>query len=282
MTESIATAATESTFSGANGVEIFWRAWLPESDPEALVVIAHGVSEHSGRYAHVAADLIAQGYAVYALDHRGHGLSQGDRCVIDRMEFAVADIDTLIAIAQERHPGKPVFLLGHSMGGCLALAYALRHQEKLTGLLLSAPVAVLETASPAQLAVARILSRVAPRLGVFEVDSDGISTDPAVVRDYDSDPLVYHRKVPVRTLAECAAELKTFPDRLPGLRLPLLVMHGGADEIVPLEASRMVEERAGSADKRLITYPGLRHEILNEPQQGDVLADIHNWLREER
>jgi acylglycerol lipase len=275
------TASTESTFQGANGVEIFWRAWLPDGEPEAIVVISHGVSEHSGRYAHVAADLNQQGYAVYALDHRGHGRSKGDRAVIDRLEYAVADIDTLVSIASEQHPGRPVFLLGHSLGGCLALAYTLRHQDRLAGLILSAPVAVLEAASKAQLLVARVLSSVAPRLGAYSVDADAVSTDPAVVRDYETDPLNHHGKVPVRTLAEVAAEVETFPDRLPSLRLPLLVMHGSEDTLVPLEASRLVEERAGSTDKRLVIYPGMRHEILNEPEQGKVLAEINSWLREE-
>jgi acylglycerol lipase len=281
MTETTTAAATESTFSGAGGLQIFWRAWLPEGDPDAIVVISHGVSEHSGRYGHVAADLIAHDYAVYALDHRGHGRSGGDRAVIDRLEYAVADIDTLVSIASEQHPGKPVFLLGHSLGGCLALAYALRHQDRLVGLMLSAPVAVLEAASKAQLFAARVLSRVAPRLGAYGVDADAVSTDPAVVRDYETDPLNYHSKVPVRTLAEVAAEVERFPERLPSLRLPLLVMQGSEDTLVPLEASRMVEERAGSADKRLVIYPGMRHEILNEPEQGKVLAEIDNWLREE-
>ena len=278
MTE---TTATESTFTGANGVEIFWRAWLPEDDPDAIVVISHGVSEHADRYGHVAADLLAHGHAVYALDHRGHGRSEGDRAVIDRLDNALADIDTLVSIASERHPGRPVFLLGHSLGGCLALAYALRHQDRLAGLILSAPVAVLEAASKAQLLVARALSRVAPRLGAYSVDADAVSTDPAVVSDYESDPLNHHGKVPVRTLAEVAAEIETFPDRVPSLRIPLLVMHGSEDTLVPLEASRMLEERAGSSDKRLVIYPGMRHEILNEPEQAKVLAEINSWLREE-
>jgi len=281
LTETTAQAATESTFEGADGVEIFWRAWLPEGDPDAIVVISHGVSEHSGRYGHVAADLIGHGDAVYALDHRGHGRSEGDRAVIDSLQNAVADIDTLISIASGQHTGKPIFLLGHSLGGCLALAYALRHQDRLAGLILSAPVAVLEAASPVQLLAARLLSRVAPKLGAYSVDADAVSTDPAVVRDYETDPLNHHDKVPVRTLAEVAAEVETFPERLPSLRIPLLVMHGSEDTLVPLEASRTVEELAGSADKRLVIYPDMRHEILNEPEQDKVLTDIDNWLREE-
>jgi acylglycerol lipase len=278
----VGAAAVEDTFRGANGLRIFWRAWLPEGDPVAIVAIVHGVSEHSGRYAHVAADLVGHGYAVYALDHRGHGLSEGDRCVIDRLEHAVSDIDSLISIARDRHPDTKVFVLGHSLGGCLSLAHSLRHQDELDGLILSAPVAVLESASAAMRAVARLLSSVVPRLGVYDVDTEAISTDPRVVADYREDPLVYHRKVPVRTLAEATAEIETFPDRLPSLKLPLLALHGAADTIVPPAASRLVEERAGSTKKQLVIYPGLRHEILNEPERQTVLADIRGWLAEVR
>ena len=279
-TRSEATPAIEETFEGEKGLRIFWRAWLPERDPRAVVVIAHGGSEHSGRYAHVAADLTAHGFAVYALDHRGHGRSEGDRAVIERLEFAVADLGRLISIAKERHPGKRVFLLGHSMGGCLALAFALRRQDEIDALLLTDPVAALETASPLQRFIARRLSAVAPRLGVFQVPAEAISTDPAVVRDYEQDPLVHHGKMPVRTVAEMSNEIEAFPERLPSLRLPLLVMHGGDDEIVPPSASEMVHDRAGSPRKRLVIYPGLRHEILNEPEQRTVLADIRGWLDE--
>ena len=280
MRETTPTEATESTFSGANGLEIFWREWLPAAIPRAVVVIAHGVGEHSGRYGHVAADLTAHGYAVYALDHRGHGLSEGDRCVIDRLERAVEDIGTLIAMARERHRGKRAILLGHSMGGCLSIAYAVRRQDEIDALVLSAPVAVLESASAAMRLIARLLSSVVPRLGVFPVDTDAISTDPAVVRDYENDPLVHHGKIPVRTLAELTSEIETFPERVPTLRLPLLCLHGAEDTLVPPEASRMVEREAGSASKRLVFYPGMRHEILNEPDQEKVLTDIRAWLDE--
>ena len=270
----------DGRFEGAGGVEIYWQAWLPEGSLRAVVVLAHGASEHGGRYAWVGEHLASRGYALYALDHRGHGRSGGTRAVIDRLERAVDDIDTMRATAIARQPGAPVFLLGHSMGGCLALAYALRYQDRLNGLVLSAPVAALETASPAERVLGAILSAVAPAVGVFEIDPNLVSRDPEVVRDYEQDPLNSHGKLPARTVAEITSEVRSFHDRVPELRLPLLVMYGTADELVVPDGSVMVHERAGSRDKRIIPYDGLYHEILNEPERGRVVEDLAAWLDE--
>ena len=270
--------ARRDSFSGEGGIEIHWQCWLPEGSPRAAVVIAHGVSEHADRYSHVAARLTHAGYAVYALDHRGHGRSGGKRAVIDRMEHAVADLDTLIDTVGSEHPGVKHFLLGHSMGGGIALEYALHHQERIDGLILSAPAAAIDAATPLELAAGRVLSAIAPGVGVFPVDSSAISRDPEVVRLYDEDPMVFHKRLPARTVAELAGVIQTFPERAPSLGLPLLVMVGTADELVPPDAGRMVHGRAGSEDKRLIEYEGLYHEILNEPEQDRVMDDLVAWL----
>ncbi len=267
-----------ATFEGEGGTEIWWQSWLPEGAARATVVIAHGVAEHSDRYSHVAARLVDEGYAVYALDHRGHGRSEGRRAVVDRLDRAVADIGTLIGIARSEQPGVKLFLLGHSMGGALALQYAIDHQGDLDGLILSAPAAALEAASPLELFAGRVLSAVAPNVGVFDVDASTISRDPEVVRAYEQDPLVHQGKLPARTVAELAAAIRHFPDGAETLRLPLLVMLGTGDELVPPGAGRMVHERAASADKSLIEYEDLYHEILNEPEQEQVLDDLVAWL----
>jgi alpha-beta hydrolase superfamily lysophospholipase len=164
------------------------------------------------------------------------------------------------------------------MGGALALQFALDRQDELDGLVLSAPAAALEAASSFELLAGRALSVVAPNLGVFPVDPTAVSRDPEVVRDYESDPLNYHRKLPARTVSELAGAIEEFPARLPSLTVPLLVMVGTADRLVPPDASRMVEREAGSPDKRLIEYDGLFHEILNEPEQDKVLDDLVAWL----
>jgi acylglycerol lipase len=265
------------TFPGAGGVEIHAK-WWPAKRTRGSVVIAHGGGEHSGRYQHVAERLNKERYAVFALDHRGHGESGGAPGLIDSLDKTVADLGTLIGLADDEMPDKKLFLLGHSMGGLIALQYALDYGDTLDGLALSAPLAKLNAANPVQLAAARVVSVVAPSTGVFKVDSSTVSRDPEVVRAYDADPLVLHDKLPARTVTEIAAAINRFPERLPSLRLPLLVMVGSGDELVPPDAAEMVHDLAGSQDKTLIEYDGLFHEILNEPEQDEVLDDLVEWL----
>jgi acylglycerol lipase len=266
-------------FEGAGGVRIFWQAWLPDGQPRGVVAMAHGASEHSGRYAWTGEQLAERGYALYALDHRGHGQSGGARAVIDRVDNAVADLAQLVAIADDGSPGqaKP-FLFGHSMGGFLALAFATRRQADIRGLMLSAPVAVLEAASPVQRVAGHVLSAIAPRLGVVDIDSSTVSRDPEMVRDYDTDPLNYHGKLPARTVHEMAQEVGRFPQSIPSITVPLLVQVGTGDELVPPRSSELVYEWASSEDKTIKRYDGLYHEILNEPERDEVVADTLAWL----
>ena len=266
-------------FPGAGGLNLFWQAWLPDGEPRGVVALAHGVSEHSGRYAWTGEQLAARGYALFALDHRGHGQSEGARAVVDRVDNAVSDLGELIAIAGDASAdhAKP-FLLGHSMGGFLSLAFATRRQDEIRGLILSAPVAVLEAASPVQRIAGHVLSAIAPKLGVFPIDSSTVSRDPEVVRDYDADPLNYHGKLPARTVHEMAQEIGRFPQTIPSITVPLLVQVGTGDELVPPESSTLVYEWASSEDKTIKRYDGLFHEILNEPERDAVVADTLAWL----
>ena len=267
----------EGEIEGVGGVRVYTQAWLPDGEARAAVVLAHGASEHSGRYAWTAAQLTARGYAMHALDHRGHGRT-GRGAYVSRIRHAVEDLDRLVAQTAARHDGRPVFLLGHSFGGCLAIAYAIEHQDRLAGLVLSAPVAALEAAPLPLRFAAHVLSAVSPRVGVYQVDSSAVSTDPEVVRDYDADPLNHHGKIPVRTVAEIAAAVGGFPGRVPSIRVPLLVMHSPEDRIAVFEGSRMVHDLAGSEDRTFIRYDGLAHEILNEPERQRVVDDITAWL----
>src|SRR4051794_13221062 len=270
----------EGRFGGEGSVEIYWQAWLPEGEPRAVIVLAHGASEHGGRYAWTGEELTRRGYAVYAIDHRGHGKSAGARAVIDRMRNAVEDLHTLVERAQAAYAGRPLVLLGHSMGGAVAIAYTSEHEDALDALVLSGPLAALEAASPVQRAAGRVLSAVAPSLGVVGIDSSAVSRDPEVVKDYDADPLNYHGKLPARTVAELSKAIDGFPHAVAKFKLPLLVMHGTADRLVPIAAGQMVADRAGSEDKTWKPYDGLFHEILNEPERQQVLDDIADWLDE--
>ena len=267
----------EARFEGVGGLEIYWQAWLPAGPPSAIVAIAHGGAEHSGRYAWTAEQLNARGYAVYAIDHRGHGRSGGPRAYVDRIDNAVTDLHTLTDLARARHPGLPLVLLGHSMGGLISLSYALRYQSELSGLVLSAPLAVLE-ANPVARAAVRGLSAVAPRLPIYKIDGTTVSRDPEVVRAYDEDPLNHRGMLPARTVGEIAATVATFADRLPELTLPILTVYGSGDRLVDNAGSKLVDDRSSSADSTLIAYDGLYHEVLNEPERDRVIADVTSWI----
>jgi len=148
---------SEGSFTGERGLKIAWRSWLPDGDPRAVVVIAHGAGEHIGRYEHVAERLVSDRYAVYGLDHRGHGHSEGlgpDRPA----RVHGLGLDRFVVIAAGEHPGQDVFLLGHSMGGCISVKYAISHQDRLRGLLLSGPLAALDAAPAPVRVLASILS----------------------------------------------------------------------------------------------------------------------------
>ncbi len=267
----------EGRFEGVGGLEIYWQAWLPAGPPSAIVTIAHGGAEHSGRYAWTAAQLNARGYAVYAIDHRGHGRSGGSRAYVDRIDNAVTDLHTLTDLARERHPELPLVLLGHSMGGLISLSYALRYQDELNALALSAPLAVLEANPVARVAV-RALSMVVPRLPIYKIDGTTVSRDPEVVRAYDEDPLNYRGMLPARTVGEIAAMVAANAPRLPELTLPILTVYGSGDRLVDNAGSKLVDERSSSDDSTLIAYDGLYHEVLNEPERDRVIADVAGWI----
>jgi acylglycerol lipase len=266
--------------AGVGGRRIFWQSWMPDGEPRALVVIVHGAGEHSDRYVHVADALTADGYGVYALDHRGHGRSAGPRALVDRLDNVVSDLDQLVVQASAEHPAAHVYMLGHSMGGTIALRYALLHQPQLTGLILTGPLAALEGAPAPLRAIGRVLSVVAPRLPLIAIDPSLVSRDPAVVSAYVADPLVHHGKLPARTAAELAAAIEALPDAVGAITVPTLILYGTADGLCPPAGSQMLGERIGSADKTVKAYDGLFHEILNEPEREVVLTDIGSWLAE--
>lgn len=274
---------TETFFNGRGGLRIFRQRWLPER-PRATVVIAHGLGEHSGRYAHVAEALVAADLAVYALDHRGHGRSEGKRACIDDHVYAVEDIDTLVNSARReqkaRASGNPVFLLGHSMGGALSLAYALRHPRKLDGLMLSGPAVSLDGLPKPMVPISKLLARHLPGIGLFKVDPALVSRDPDMVAAYADDPLNAHGKIPVKTLGEIIRLVEGLPARLPSLTLPLLIQHGSDDKLAGVSGSQQVIDTVASTDKTLKVYDGLYHEIFNElpDARAEVIGDLISWL----
>ena len=270
----------EMQLPGCQDARLFAQAWLPEGEPHAVIVIAHGLAEHGGRYAQLAERLVSLNCAAYALDHRGHGRSTGARTNIDRFSYLVSDLSSFVGRAQREHPDVPAFLLGHSMGGAVALACALRYPGNLKGLVLSAPAVAVGQAVPAfKVSIMRLLSRIAPGTGALTLPATAISRDPAVVREYEADPLVHRGAIPARTVVELLDAMAAFPESVPRLKIPVLVQHGTADSLVPLAATRPVYERLGSAKLRVVRlYDGLFHESYNEPERDRVIADLETWI----
>ncbi len=271
--------AEEDAFTGVRGLRIHARTWVPQRPLTGVVVIAHGFAEHTGRYAAVARRLIAEGIAVRAADHRGHGLSEGKRTSVIRFSDYVDDLATVIAQARARWPSQRLVLLGHSLGGLIALDLAVRPRAGLDGLALSAPAACPGEVSRFALGMGRVLSRVAPNTGVLRLPLDRISRDPGVVEAYNADPLVFPTPIRARLGAEMLDAMGRVEAGLPVLRTPLLVMQGTADGLVDPGCGPHVYDRAGSADKTLKMYEGLWHEIFNEPERDHVLDDLTTWLR---
>jgi lysophospholipase len=270
----------ELALTGGAGVRIVYDAWLPEQGASGVVVLSHGMGEHARRYDHVIARLGELGLAVYAPDHRGHGRSAGKRLLARRIAEYTDDLDLLFTEVRGRHPGQTPFLIGHSMGAMIALAYALDHQSALRGLVLSGtPVLPGRGISKPAIAVAKVLGRIAPGTPVQALPSSLISKDPAVVAKYDADPLVYHGKVPAGLGGAMLTQMAEFQRRLPELTLPTLVLHGSEDGLVAAESSRLIAERAASKDLTLHVYDGLHHEVYNEPEQDRVLNDLTDWLK---
>lgn len=269
----------EDTLQGSNGTRLFCRSWLPDGEPARVAVIAHGLAEHSGRYDYLAGRLAASGFAVYALDHRGHGHSPGPRANIRRFDLVVEDLHRLVELAATAHPGPPLTLIGHSMGGAIALACALRHPGSFRQLVLSAPLLSAGDAVPApKLLLARLLSVLAPNAGVLTLPAEAISRDREVVRAYDQDPLVHRGPIPARTMAELFEAMRSFPDGVAALQVPVLVLHGTGDVLVPLANVEPVLARLGPIDKTVHRYEGLYHEVFNEPERDRVIGDMLDWL----
>jgi len=270
----------ELRLPGCQDATLQGQAWLPERNLRSVIVISHGLAEHSGRYAGLATRLVGRGHAVYAIDHRGHGRSTGERANIDRFSYLVSDLSAFVGRAQREHPDLPVFLLGHSMGGAVAFASALRIPGTLKGLVLSAPaLAAGQAVSPFKESILKVLSRFRPCAAALTLPAAAVSRDPAVVRAYESDPQVHHGPIPARTVAELLDAMARFPPAAPTLKVPVLVQHGTADSLVPLAATRPVYETMGSPKLRTLRYyDGLYHEIYNEPEHDSVIGDLERWL----
>ena len=256
------------------GVQLATREWLPADTARAGILIIHGLAEHSGRYEHVGAAWAARGFAVNAYDQRGHGESGGDRMHVDGWDILLDDVeDRLSALSFEVKA--PVIMYGHSVGGLVALDYCLTRSEVLPDLLVLSSPAIQSTIAKWKQVLAPILARVAPKAALpLDLEGHRLSRDPAVGEAYFSDPLV-ETKATARFGAEALTAQKRVEQRMNSLHIRTLVIAGGDDEIVPPHSSHSLGELAG-VDRKL--YPNLRHELHNEPEGPEVIAEIADWI----
>ena len=269
----------EDTFKGVRNADIYYQAWLPDGEVKAVILLVHGIGEHSGRYTNHVNYFVPRGYAIYALDHLGHGKSDGEREVIERFSDFTDTLGIFSGMVREWQPGKPIFILGHSMGGLITSTYLLDHQNEFQGAILSAPaIKPGGDISGATIAVGKIISRILPKMGVLALDDSGISRDPAVVQAYRADPLVFQGKTPARLGAEMLGAMQRVTDAASTITLPILILQGTGDMLVNPSGAQILYDKVGSTDKTLKLYDGLYHELHNEPERDVMFADVEAWL----
>jgi acylglycerol lipase len=264
---------------GVGQLPLFYRTWQPGTTAHAAVLITHGLGDHSGRYTDLAESLVAEGNAVYALDQRGHGRSAGPRTA-GRIADSVADLSTMVGLIKRDLPGRKVFLVGHSWGGLVTLAYAVDHPHDIQGLILSAPAARPKNAAAIQILLGKLLANVAPNTGVATIPYDKVCRDPHVVEAQRTDPLTYQGPIRARMASDTLAAMKHVATGLPDLSIPVLLLHGTGDVIADPSTSRYVHDTIGSPDRTLKLYEGLWHQVFNEPQRESVYTDVNAWLNQ--
>ena len=269
----------EGYFKSIRDTNIYYQYWLPEGEPKAILLVAHGIAEHSGRYMNVVNRFVPAGYAVYGVDHIGHGKSDGKRVCVERFQDFTKTFKKFFDMIRGWQPIKPIFLVGHSMGGLISAAYLLKHQDELTGVVFSGPgIKVPENISNAVIFAGKILSVVMPKAGIIQLDAEGICRDPAVVDAYLNDPLVYTGKITARLSAEMLKTIQHVTGSAIKIRLPIMIVQGGSDKLVDPSGAQLLYDSVSSEDKKIKIYDGLYHEVFNEPEHGQVLDDVKVWI----
>jgi len=272
-------AFTEENILGADGEALYRCSWVPSGPVRAQCTLLHGYAEHCHRYKAFIEALNKAGIAVFSFDYKGHGRSAGRRSYITSFRSLIPDAVTTLRWAADQVPNVPRLVFGHSMGGALGALLAMEYSELLDLLLMTSPtVKVSEDISPFLQKISGVVSVVLPLIPAARLDPELISRDPEVVKDYLEDPLVYTGGVLARTGNTLLSTQSWVLERAELLRTPFITLHGGADGLADPQGSIVLHERASSDDKTIQIYDGLYHEILNEPEQDQVRADLLDWI----
>jgi alpha-beta hydrolase superfamily lysophospholipase len=269
---------TEGLFKGYKNCQLYYQSWHPVEPSQAVVVLVHGLGRHSGAFQNVVEDLVPQGYAVYALDLRGHGHSAGQRGHINDWQEFREDLRAFLQTIRAQQAGCAYILWGHSLGGTIVLDYALRSPEQIQGLIVSAPALKKVSVPLWKLAIGQLLSTICPhfslRLGIAHRLA---SRDPAAVAAYLQDPL-RHEYGSARLATEFFATADWILQQIAELKIPLLLMHGSADQVTSPEGSRILFERVLFPDKEHREYPGNYHDLFIDVDHQKILQDVDLWL----
>lgn len=273
---------TEGMFQGSGGAQLFEQSWMPSDSPRAVLVLVHGLRDHSSRYETVARQLTEAGFAVHAFDLRGHGRSGGPRAFVRSFSEYVGDLAIFVARVRGRQGRRPHFLLGHSMGGAIVTLFALLNPNSIQGFALTAPgLKVTDDVTPGRIRAVTLLAKIVPRAHVYRVANADFSRDPHVVEEMDRDPLIDQRRLAARLAVEFLGAMVQIRRRTRELTLPFLVMHGTGDRLTNPQGSRDLYQNASSSDKTLKLYNGLYHDLLHEPERARVSADLLDWLSQQ-
>ncbi len=267
------------SFQAADGTQLFRRKWPATSAPQkGVLIIQHGLNDHSDNYDHLARRAAAAGFAVYAADLRGHARSAGPRVAPRDWQDYVDDLDRFIGLVHLAEPGQPIFIMGHSMGGAIVAATVVERQPPgIAGVILSGAALNLGV-PPIGVAGVRLLGVIAPNLGALDLKPEDFSSDPAVVAAMKKDPLVELGPNPARTAAGLAAGAASFWAHIDRLTMPVLALHGTKDLLTAPSGSRALIEAAPATDKTLRIYEGFKHDLVHEPDGTRVEDDILAWL----
>jgi alpha-beta hydrolase superfamily lysophospholipase len=269
----------EGTFQGYQDLNLYYQCWLPASEPRAVLLVNHGLAEHSGRYTNLVNYFGPRGYSIYGFDHRGHGRSPGLRGYVEDFSSFVNDLGIFLSIIRSKYQNTKIFIIAHSVGGTIATAYAVNNQDKFDGLILSGPTLKAGASVPPGLIfIAPLLSLLIPKVGLYTIDASAISRDKAVVAAYVNDPLVYQGKIRTRLGVEIIKTMQVLPSQMSRIHLPVMILHGTKDRLSEPKGSQILYDRVKSDDKTLKLYDGFFHEIFNEPDHEQVFGDVETWL----
>lgn len=265
------------TFTGRGGVTLYRQAWLPDAPPRAVLVNLHGLGDHSSLYPALPDFMVPRGIAVHAFDLRGHGRSGGQRAYLDDWRDYREDVDSFVRLASAGLPQRP-FLLGSSLGGLIVLDYALHHGDRLAGVIAASPALGTVGVPRVLMAAGRVLSRMWPRFSMRTgMDLNGISREPEALKAVVNDPL-FHSVGTARLSTEVVAAIARVQRLAPSLAVPVLLLHGGADRMVPPDGTREFFARLTVADRQLIEYPDAYHALLADLDAALVLRDLGRWI----